>query len=86
VVISLLENDLGASLLFVFVFLSAVFALPLLLAWLERPHQTRALQVAVRRTTEAWRARRSGSPGIGGNASRPDVVEAAVRARPSGRP
>jgi hypothetical protein len=40
VVISLLENDLGASLLFVFMFLSGVFALPLLLAWLERPHQT----------------------------------------------
>jgi hypothetical protein len=43
-----LENDLGASLLFVLLFVSSIFALPLVLAWLEKPHQARWTLRAVR--------------------------------------
>jgi hypothetical protein len=54
------SNDLDQSLIFVAIFLTSIFTLPLLLAWMEQPHDVgRALRRLVERG--AGRDGRAGS-------------------------
>jgi len=55
------SNDMGQSLLFAVIFLAAILTLPLLLAWLDQPHDVRR---AVSSATE-WVLGRLASPYTG---------------------
>jgi hypothetical protein len=51
---SVFSNDIGQSLLFTAVFLASIFTLPLLLAWLDQPHDVRGAFSSVTDRVTGW--------------------------------